>query len=559
MLKLILKLGRNNIYKLYKKRDGLVQIPLIIGLVVMAVALPLATKMTQQSNDNRSSAAGISEGSMCCPTLDNLNPCAEGLSCEDISTSRCGVCKTKSIFGGGSSGGGGASRTWEVETNDCRETGCKCGEQCQSDAGIWSCMQIPKKNFIVYKNGSCQTSANTYACLDECNNSPPTGNCYNTLAECNAAHPGSGGSGGGGGSTSYTCTSNGGYCTSSSNPHIGVFNKTVSGTCPSGETCVGCAANNNQCVKDPADSSSYKMTTGNQINTSNGTGCWKTCTPNSDTCTSGTPFSAIRWWFAGTTCISGQAGNNCRGCGSGTKDCYETQAGCMGANTIPNSCESKGGYCTASSNPHIGVFNNTINGVCPDGQTCVGCMPNNNKCVKDPADSSSYKMTTGNQINTSNGTGCWKTCTPTSDTCESKGGYCTDANNPDIASGFIKVVDGTCSNNQACVNCETNSSKAQFNVCRSGKDGYKYAIQGRSINTSNGTGCTSAPMPNDPTCGLGNCNVCSSFDNSKNSGDFDCSGSVNLADFSTWKYLKLNCSDKVTDSDFNNWKNVYIK
>ena len=57
---------------LFGRQDGLAQIPLMIGLLLMAVAIPAVTMLSQQSQDNRNRAAG---GASCvdAPSCSRVN------------------------------------------------------------------------------------------------------------------------------------------------------------------------------------------------------------------------------------------------------------------------------------------------------------------------------------------------------------------------------------------------------------------------------------------------------------------------------------------------------
>lgn len=45
-------------------------------------------------------------------------------------------------------------------------------------------------------------------------------------------------------------------------------------------------------------------------------------------CTSGTLFTDLRWSFNGKECVNVPAGNHCKGCGTGTTTCYTEKSGC---------------------------------------------------------------------------------------------------------------------------------------------------------------------------------------------------------------------------------------
>lgn len=68
------------------KRNGFAQIPVMIGLLIMAVAVPVATKLVQQSQDTRNKAATNStcggENQMCCSSGTRCT--AAGTTCKNL-------------------------------------------------------------------------------------------------------------------------------------------------------------------------------------------------------------------------------------------------------------------------------------------------------------------------------------------------------------------------------------------------------------------------------------------------------------------------------------------
>ncbi len=64
------------------QRKALAQIPLILGLLVMAIAIPVATKLVQENQDSRNQAAGCAGINQSCST----RPCCAGLTCADESS-----------------------------------------------------------------------------------------------------------------------------------------------------------------------------------------------------------------------------------------------------------------------------------------------------------------------------------------------------------------------------------------------------------------------------------------------------------------------------------------
>ncbi len=184
MSKFSLSLGKKLVYKLYKKRDGLVQIPLIIGLVVMAVALPLVTKLTQQNTENRSKAYDGCSGApqQACQYMSNCT--WNGSSCTSIKTcascngnTRCSgdvvtVCNCDGNWVGNTPCASGThcdssgthcvasapAATATPRPSDCRTSGCPSGQTCTSDVGIWDCVPNPTATPRPASTGDCRTS-----------------------------------------------------------------------------------------------------------------------------------------------------------------------------------------------------------------------------------------------------------------------------------------------------------------------------------------------------------------------------------------------------------------
>jgi hypothetical protein len=615
MNSLFRKIRQNIIYKIYNKKKGLAQIPLMIGLLIMAVALPITARLVQQNTENRSQAATLppSDGGGTDCKSYGMTDCEQHSTCylvtgggysycfnKTVSGSSCtqdktclsgfcdsGTCKDKAGIGSScsssracSSGncsngictpsgqnsckdsysgkvrlpgksvcgttGSYTNYLYTCQTNGSWSSGTVCSGGCTSTSDSAQCkatatpttktcdpmgLVCSGNNLYVKCDGGGTELYQTcqYGCANaKCNPGPtPSSQCTSdsqcpnyqicSSGKCVASHDGykctrdtqclstskciNGVCGKP--STSYTCTTKGGYCTLSTNKHIGVYVKAIDGTCPSGQTCVNCMPADNKCVADPAEPGTYKMNIGGQINTSNGAGCWKTCTPQTYT------------------------------------------------------CNSKGGYCTLSDNKHIGVYVKAIDGTCPSGQTCVNCMPADNKCVADPAEPGTYKMNIGGQINTSNGAGCWKTCTPPK-TCDPMGLVCSGNNLYVKCDGGGMELYQTCQYGCANAKCKDKPTPTGITptvVTPTGitptvvtPTGITPTVANPSIGVPTGITPTTSPT----------CSVCSSFNSTKANGDFNCDGKINLVDFSVWKTLYNNSCGKVTLNDFSVWKDKFI-
>ena len=549
------------------RMKGLAQIPLMIGLLIMAIAVPAATKLVQQSQDKRSSADVGSGGGGAlgdvCATDGNCqrqlwcynDVCsAKGCSSDSECSNNGGVCYNSVCVPSDSRDYGESCLVNEA----CSSRICKGGKCSANDVGgrhgscefdeyicpIGSALYKKCLNGTTEFDRTCKCEIGGNSCdipggdnplnVDTCtpggyyctgiDNSDPFGmevsslkcpdgqKCFN----CKPASPGvcayvgqrvatgqSRINADGSGCakictaadiptdppvvptnppvvpttppTTYTCASNGGYCTGSDNKQIGIYIERMNGTCAGGasEACVKCKANNNQCVLDP-QSNTYRMTTGAQI-TSAGAGCYKSCTP-----------------------------------------------------AVTYTCASNGGYCTGSDNKQIGIYIERMNGTCAGGatETCVKCMADNNKCVLDPQ-SNTYRMTTGAQISSA-GAGCYKSCTPAvTGTCEANKGYCTASGNSQIGI-YIEKIDGTCAGGatETCVKCMADNKKCVFDPQTKA-----YQMTTGAQISSAGAGCYTSCTPS------ANCNCpegTTMAGQAKASGDANCDGKVTLIDFAIW-------------------------
>ena len=79
-----LSLGKCFTEYMTRKMRGLAQIPLIIGLVIMAIAVPVATRLVEQNQDTRRSAVGDG-GNVSLPGIELPASCGGRCdsSCED--------------------------------------------------------------------------------------------------------------------------------------------------------------------------------------------------------------------------------------------------------------------------------------------------------------------------------------------------------------------------------------------------------------------------------------------------------------------------------------------
>ncbi len=173
------KLEAEAIENMIMKRKGLAQIPLILGLLVMAVAIPVATKLVQENQDSRNQAAGCAGINQGCST----RPCCAGLTCADESSGfsypRCigaGSCPQGHRKCEGNNQYYCNAGNWVLE-KACGSLGCD-GDGCRVPAcsGTETKCNDSGNQVLQCNNGVWKLLSNcSYGCSNgACKNPPPT-------------------------------------------------------------------------------------------------------------------------------------------------------------------------------------------------------------------------------------------------------------------------------------------------------------------------------------------------------------------------------------------------
>jgi hypothetical protein len=107
-----------------KKMRGLAQIPLILGLLIMAVAVPVATKLVQQNQETRRQAAETNITCQVAGSLCNDLDCCSGLTCvtEGVGVR---VCRT--------------STSCKPAGTTCYANSECCSDRCVNDGSGFKC------------------------------------------------------------------------------------------------------------------------------------------------------------------------------------------------------------------------------------------------------------------------------------------------------------------------------------------------------------------------------------------------------------------------------------
>ncbi len=168
----------NKIFRRIGSNSGLAQIPLVIGLLIMAVAIPVATKLSQTEQDTRDKAAA----KVC--TVGNLGTrCtnSSGQSCQEYRLANCDILCNQNCTGGGggstpklpkptSGGGGGSTCEAGRENVGCGKTGRVSGD-CRQ-AVTFNCSSNQMGVLEISRDCTCRaTCVNSSSCAEP--TSPP--------------------------------------------------------------------------------------------------------------------------------------------------------------------------------------------------------------------------------------------------------------------------------------------------------------------------------------------------------------------------------------------------
>jgi len=324
------------------KQKGITSIAVMIIMLVLAIALPVTTKLVQQNQENRSKATDVAT----CINPNEYRWAYSGGVCKRVLARYCIGCQVTTggqltCYAGTDLG---ETTCKKDNIKDCTTTGCSSGYSCQRQDNMWQCL---KTTTTKYTRGSCQSNG-TYSCTTS------SSGTYTSLSSCQ------------------------GSCT-------------YANVCNSGET--RWMYNGSSCVQGPVKSCESCSGSYPCYGTKEGcTGAHPAVTPTVSANCSGT-----RYYWNGSSCLSGDAKRYCSPCG-GNYSCYNTLGGCTGAHPpttttkyTRGSCQSSGTYsCTTSSSGTYTSLSScqgscTYANVCNSGET--RWMYNGSSCVQGPVKS----------------------------------------------------------------------------------------------------------------------------------------------------------------------------
>ena len=435
-----------------KKNFGLAQIPLLIGLLLMAVVIPAVTQLVQTSQENRSKASTFTcadtSGQYCAPATSCL---AFGTGTCSVSTERC--CKSMIV-----------PTATRVPT--AVPTTCACPASCAN----------------TYTGNTCGTDG----CGKTCYGTKPIGP---TATKTPTAVPTT---------STYTCTNVAGqYCLqsgiscNSQGDVAGVG--TCSGTnhCCKGVTpptaaptpaCVGinmaCVSTNQTCCTGytPQIVSSNICISGRWCIKNTATPTPDSCTPiDSKACASGTSYKVCSWlhtWNSPVLCPSGQV---CIGAGlcvvpTPTRVLTPTLPPCLKDGTVCYTIANFDLNPQCSSRCCNGFYGNRYGSFCGPAPTPTpACVGTNMACV-----STNQTCCTGYtpQIVSSNICISGRWCIKNTSTPIPTVGVCTSGSQCALglicsAGSLVGQTPGTCKSpyNGTCVNCCPTGKVVVNGVC----------------------------------------------------------------------------------------------
>ena len=315
------------------KQKGISQIVVMVIMLVLAIALPITTKLVQQSQENRSKAFAnyryyiLLSDNKCHQTSNTYE---DGITCganlfDYMFGLTTGICYSSLSECNAAVGGDSPPSVCDSGETRWMYNGSSCVEgpvaSCESCSGSYPCYGTqlgctgahPTSPPSVCDSGETRWMYNGSSCVEgpvasceSCSGSYP---CYGTQLGCTGAHP-------------------------TSPPSV----------CDSGET--RWMYNGSSCVEGPVAScescsGSYPCY-GTQLGC---TGAHPTSPPS--VCDSG----ETRWMYNGSSCVEGPVAS-CESC-SGSYPCYGTQLGCTGAHpptaAVNGACSTTKNTCTAGT------------------------------------------------------------------------------------------------------------------------------------------------------------------------------------------------------------------
>ncbi len=528
------------------KRKGLAQIPLMIGLLIMAVVVPVATKLVQESQDTRNQAAGCLN-----QYCASNSACCTGYICQNY---LCKLAVTPTP----------TKRPTSTPAPTCTNYTRRCNGK-----NIERCL-----NNIWYTVETCSFSCSNALCVNPTNTPrPPTAtptkrpptptpnpNACNSVYETRKCVN----------SAEYTCTNN-----------VWVKTKTCSGpcvhnACPTPTTCLG--------LGDPCTTESccsgLKCSGG-------GYGAFE-CIPDTTISPPATAIPTLSGCSASKLYQCGSLG----GCGvgyrcmlSGSYYCKYDSSCPGGPTNTPTATPTEKPTATPTSSGPLKCYcvDNCANDEC-NWQSASGGGYNRYCSV----DSCKYIPTPRQPTATPT-----KTCSKTGGACNSQGdccsgnvcwnGHCyissgpsptpttgTNPPNPPGGCSGSKPAD-KCESKTLFINAQCINNQWDWDEKLCNSTGRKEVCGGTNYCCPTTGGSWTTDMSKCPTT----CTQCAGKPEAKSKGDADCSGVTNLNDFSIWRgefitgalgvtvknswRADFDCNGKVNLNDFSIWRDNFIK
>jgi len=531
------------------KQKGISSIVVMVAMLVMAVALPVTTKLVQQSQENRSSAAVTDT----CSTVHPGGVCSDISNCPTSSFKiykNDGTCKSNPsssyqccVYDGGCNK---TCPSGTVQTGKTCTTGTRDDSTCKNiNSGVSGCASALnccdcKTTTSIPKDGSCGTAK--YTCSSgTVSNQSETSSAYTW--RCNGVN---------GGLSSGTCT----------------FKKSTTAV----DTCStvhpgGVCSDISNCP-----TSSFKIYKDDGTCKSNSSSSYQCCVYDGG-CNKDCPSGTVQ---TGKTCTTGTRDDStCKNINDGVSGCA-SKLTCCDCKTNVNTTkfwyyniteakckETPSGYTDSSACQN--EFLASTKGK-TTGQYCYG---NESDCQtnykSDPTVPSTTTYTCSDKACSAN-YGCMRNEVYTSSTADCKNPIGTpnriyDVNCSPISDAVLATLGKDNGNNDACKTttaCPANEKRCSVNVLQKCKaDG-----TGWEADTDCGTlGCNSTTKACNTKCdSIPSSCESKNFIGYKAEGDFNCNGTVDINDFNLWKgWFNADKEQCGSITDFSIWKNAFNK
>jgi hypothetical protein len=357
-------------------RSGFSSIFVLIGMLLVAVALPVATRLVQQNQENRSSAASSTiiqdskcknAGGTCQKTSSNCSGSYKSSYCPSSDSSV--KCCVKSS----SSSSSGSSSSTIIQDSKCKNAGGTCQKTSSNCSGSYKSSYCPSSDSSVkccVKSSSSSSSGSTITQDSKCTSAG--GSCVNVSSGCSGGNFLSGYCPSSDSSvkccvknTASSCSSKGGSCVGSSSTCTSTMGGVVlsaSGDCSS-TVPVCCKVGGKPTATPTIAHGGASGTFGDTTCSSNNGTClsYSGTIKTGDTCSGGKYNLGYPCQTGKACCVSSSSSS---GCSSLTQANCEKNSNCfLGDKTGTNACETKrsngseckydkwcvSGYCSGAS------------------------------------------------------------------------------------------------------------------------------------------------------------------------------------------------------------------